>query len=81
MPEGSSASVQYSSVGPIHNWGRERGNKSCASVREAREKNLAKPRIWGVQSMAEALKPEHGLETLAIKILGLPPPFAFLFGD
>jgi hypothetical protein len=29
-------------------------------------KKLAKPPGWTVPSMAEALKPEHGLETLAI---------------
>jgi len=30
------------------------------------EKKVAKPTGPAVQSMAEALKPEHGLETLAI---------------
>ena len=40
-------------------------------------KKLAKAAGWTVQSMAEALKPEHGLETLAILNLGQPPPFAF----
>jgi hypothetical protein len=31
----------------------------------AEAKNLAKLRFLSVQSMAKALKPEHGLETLA----------------
>jgi hypothetical protein len=32
----------------------------------AGKKKLAKPPASPIQSMAEALKPEHGLETLAI---------------
>jgi hypothetical protein len=36
---------------------------------KAVKKKLAKPCGSTVQSLAEALKPEHGLETLAIKIL------------
>jgi len=38
---------------------------------------MAKGRGLFVQSTAEALKPEHGLETLAILNLEQPPPNTF----
>jgi hypothetical protein len=42
------------------------GDGSVFSSRKFLKKKLAKHAGYAVQSMAEALKPEHGLEKLAI---------------